>query len=102
MSKPKSIWWGYVKNMIRKYPDNVSPDEYRAASAAIAETESKPTGKIRMKIVRMVLMKGSHTIDGAAMACYVSPMTAKTYHRDFIRLVGKHFSCKTLLSEHSE
>lgn len=97
MSKPKYQWWGYAKSMIRRYPNKVNPDESRAVSAAILETQAMPTGAVRMEVVKLVLMNGTHDIEGAAIACNVSPMTARYYHTDFIRAVGKHFSCRSLI-----
>ena len=97
MSSPKYDWWGYAKSMIRRYPNRVTPDEKRAVEAAIVETQSMRTGTVRMDIVRKVLFSGTHNLDGAAIACNVSYRTARNYHTDFIRTVGKHFSCRSLI-----
>lgn len=97
MSSPKYDWWGYAKSMIRRYPNKVNPDEKRAVEAAIMETQSMRTGAARMDIVRKVLFNGTHDIEGAAIACNVSYWTARNYHTDFIRAVGKHFSCRSLI-----
>lgn len=83
--------------MIRRYPDRVTPDECAAVEAAIKETQMLPSGKTRLDIIQMVLMKGTHSIQGAALKAYCSEKTAKVYHADFIRSVGKHFSCQTLI-----
>lgn len=90
-------WWGYVKHMIRRYPHLVNEDERRAVELAIQETEELTAGADRLKVVRLVLWKGSHTIAGAAMQIPCSERTAQRYHADFIRAVGKHFRCDTLL-----
>lgn len=97
MSKPRYQWWGYAKSMVRRYPNKVNPDEHRAVNAAIEETLEMPTGEDRMRVVKMVLMKRTHDIEGAAMVCNVAPVTARYYHTDFIRAVGKHFSCESLI-----
>ena len=97
MSTPKYTWWGYAKSMVRRYPDKVNEDEKRAVECAIEETQKLKTGARRMRIIQMVLMSGSHSLLGAATACYVSYRTAANYHADFIRLVGKNFKCESLL-----
>lgn len=97
MSKPKYQWWEYAKSMVRRYPDRVNEAEKMAVQSAIEETKLLPTGKTRMDIVEMVLLRGSHTVADAAHVCCVSPIMAKAYHADFIRSVGKHFSCRSLI-----
>ena len=99
MSRPRYQWWGYAKSMIRRYPDKVTPEEYRAVQAAIQETQLLRNGDVRMDIVEKVLMRRSHSIQGAALKNFISESTAKGYHIDFIRLVGKHFSCKSLIPQ---
>lgn len=96
MSEPKYKWWEYAKSVVRRYPERVNENEKRAVQAAIHETQLLPEGKTRMNIVEMVLMRGSHTVADAARVCCVSPITAKDYHGDFIRLVGKNFKCDSL------
>lgn len=99
MIKTKYQWWGYAKSMIRRYPDKVTPDERAAVEAAIKETQQLRNSEMRMEIVESVLMRGSHTIEGAALKSYTSYATAKVYHADFIRSVGKHFSCRSLIPQ---
>ena len=97
MSVPRYGWWGYAKHMIRRWPDRVNENEYAAIAAAIAETERMRTGADRLRVVGMVLMDGSHTLAGAALQIPVSERTAQRYHADFIRAVGRHFSCRGLM-----
>ena len=99
VSRPRYQWWGYAKSMIRRYPNKVTPEEYRAVQAAIQETRLLRNGGIRMDIAECVLMKGSHSIEGAARKNYVSESTARIYHTEFIRLVGKNFKCESLLPQ---
>ena len=82
--------------MVRRWPDRVNENEYAAVAAAIAETERMSAGADRMKIATMVLLKGSHTLAGAALNIPCSERTAQRYHADFIRAVGKHFRCDGL------
>lgn len=82
--------------MISRYPDKVNEDEKRAVETAIENTLGMKTGDLRMKIVELVLMKGTHTIAGAALKCYCSERTAYNYHSEFIEEVGKNFKCDGL------
>ena len=97
MSRPKYGWWGYAKHMIRRYPDQTNENETKAVAKAIAETERMYAGNDRLKIAKLVLMDGSHTLAGAALQIPVSERTAQRYHADFIRCVGKHFRCDSLM-----
>lgn len=91
MSKPRYGWWGYVKWMIRGYKNGalLTKAEIEAVRAAVAETEQLADGAERMKLVDMVLWKRTHTIQGAAMAIFVSDRTAQEWHRQFVRLVAQ-------------
>ena len=62
--------------------------ELDAVEKAISKTRLLRSGSDRLKVIDLVLWKGSHKIDGAAMQLHISEDTAKLYHRDFIRLVG--------------
>lgn len=53
MSKPRYGWWGYVKDMIRRYPDDVNQNEMDAVEAPIAATEQMPNGQARIKVIDM-------------------------------------------------
>ena len=99
MSQPRYGWWGYAKHMIRRYPDRVNENERAAVAAAIAETGRMYAASDRLKIAKLVLQDGSHTLAGAAMQIPVSERTAQRYHADFIRAVGRHFRCEGLLQE---
>lgn len=96
MSSPKYDWWSYAKHMIRRYPDRVNENEYAAVAAAIAETERRKGGADRLRVAQMVLIEGSHTLEGAALQIPCSQRTAQRYHADFIRAVGRHFRCDGL------
>ena len=89
-------WWSYIKHMARRYPDRVNENERAAVAAAIAETERMKNGADRMKIVTMVLLEDSHTLEGAAQTIPCSEHTAQRWHADFIRAVAKHFKCDGL------
>lgn len=91
MSKPRYGWWPYAKWMIRSYNGGglMTKDERAAVEAAVKETEQLADGGERLRLIDLVLWKRTHTLQGAALACYVSERTAQEWHRQFIRLVGQ-------------
>ena len=91
MSKPRYGWWPYAKWMIRSYKGGglMTKDERAAVEAAISDTEQLIDGSERLRLIDLVLWKRTHTLQGAALACYVSERTAQEWHRQFIRLVGQ-------------
>lgn len=99
MSKPRFGWWSYVKDMIRRYPDRTNDDETKAVAVAIEDTERLLDGDDRMKLIRMVFLKKTHTLQGAALNVPCSYETAKIWTQQFIRLVAKSFSCGSLLKD---
>lgn len=62
--------------------------EYEAVHKAIEQTKRLKNGEIRLAVIDMVLWKGTHNVDGAAMKLYICEKTARQYHGDFIRQVG--------------
>lgn len=96
MSRPKAKWWGYVKSMVRRYPDEVNENERRAVERAMEETRRLPSGGDRIKMVEMIFFKNTHTIDGVALQLHYSPETVQNWHAEFLRLVGENFSCNGL------
>lgn len=104
MSKPKHYWWGYVKGMIRNYPSLVKKyggqpasilttegREYNAVMRAVADTERCCNGMERLKIIRMVLWEGNHTLAGAALMIPCHEDTAKAWHGEFIKTVAFYY-----------
>lgn len=91
MSTPRYGWWAYAKWMIRSYKGGglMTKAERAAVADAIAETERLADGVERLRLIDLVLWKRTHTLQGAAMAVYVSERTAQEWHRQFIRLVGQ-------------
>lgn len=97
MSKPRYDWWGYVKGMLRRYPNRVNENERKAIELAIEHTKTLETGKDRMAVIEMVYFKKTHTLVGASMKVNCSERTAQRYHGDFIRTVASNYSCDHLL-----
>ena len=96
MSHPRYDWWGYAKSMIKRYPDKNTENERQAVDRAIAQTKEMENGSDRMAVVRMVLIKKTHTIAGAALQIHCCERNAQQWHADFIRLVAKEFECHGL------
>lgn len=88
-----------MKDMIRRYPDETNDDESRAVSAAVEDTKRLLDGDDRMRVIRMVFFKKTHTLQGAALNVPCSYETAKRWTQQFIRLVAKSFECCGLLKD---
>lgn len=69
----------------------VKQREHRAVQIAVEATMKYKTGKERLKLIDLVFWKRSHTLAGAAYACYVSYRTALRWHGEFIRLVAYYY-----------
>lgn len=99
MSSPRYGWWPYVKDMIRRYPEHTTEDETKAVLTAIEDTERLIDGDDRLQVIRMVFLKKTHTLQGAAINVPCSYETAKRWTQQFIRLVAKSFECCGLLKD---
>lgn len=104
MSRPRYGWWGYVKSMVRLYPERrgqaltgTALREFEAVRAAIEQTERTSNGANRLKVIELVFWKRTHYISGAALQVPCSEKTAKRYHADFIKAVAQNFRCDSLL-----
>lgn len=98
MSSPRYDWWGYVKAIIRRYPELKGRDvsgialrEKEAVEAAIAATERMQNGRERLEVVDMVFWKKTHTLSGAALMVPCHYETARHWHSDFIKEVARKF-----------
>ena len=70
MSRARNLWWGYVRNILREYPQ-VTAEEHRAVSAAIQTTRSRRDGGERMRVVRMTPVSYTHLDYGYyAVVCH--------------------------------
>lgn len=75
---------------IRELP-GTKQREYEAVRKAIETTERMRTGAQRLRIIRLVLLEGSHTLQGAAMSIHIGYDQAQTYHEEFIYLVARYY-----------
>ena len=95
MAKKKAeyIGWGYIKDVIREYGDTTSrlkPFQCQAVKQAVDDTKSLDDGTERLNLINLVFWKQTHTLAGAALECHVSYETAVSWHRDFIKAVGRN------------
>lgn len=72
---------------IRELPDN-RQREYEAVRSAIEVTQRYHNGADRLKVVELVLLRGSRNLEGAAMEIPCAYITARRYHWEFINLVA--------------
>lgn len=98
MSKTRYIWWGYVKNMIRRYPARKDRPcagndlrEREAVERAVRQTMRLDNGQDRLRVVELVFWQQTHTLEGAAMMVPCSERTARRWHTEFIRLVAREY-----------
>ena len=96
MSKPRYIWWGYVKALIRAAGNPRSRKYGYLSEAEIAAFQSvwESTDQERQKLAAMVLIRQSHTIPGAALKLHISERTAQRWHAEFICAVAQRLGLK--------
>lgn len=63
--------------------------EYQAVADALAALESRPGGRERLKLIRMVYWRRTHTLAGAAYKLHISEITARRWNREIILLVAE-------------
>ena len=96
MSKPRYIWWGYVKALIRAAGNPRSRKYGYLSEAEIAAFQSvwESTDQERQKLATMVLIRQSHTIPGAALKLHISERNAQRWHAEFICAVAQRLGLK--------
>jgi len=98
MNKYHYPWWGHVKAIIQAYPGQMggrylSPVEtmnYEAVKAAIEDTQRMENGKARMKVIQLVHLNRTHTVEGAALTVPCSERTAANWQRQFFEMVARN------------
>ena len=96
MSKPRYIWWGYVKALIRAAGNPRSRKYSYLSEAEIAAFQSvwESIDQERQKLAAMVMIRQSHTIPGAALKLHISERTAQRWHAEFICAVAQRLGLK--------
>lgn len=89
-------WWGYIRDLIQKYPGTEGKDlsgvavkGRDAVKSAIEATERMNGGEDRMKLIRMVHFDRTHTLEGAAQKIPCNRSTAARWQRKFFEDVAR-------------
>ena len=97
MSRPRYPWLGYIREILRRYPEHTTEAETAAVTSAIAQTEQMPEGQRRLSMIGMVFFRKTHTLHGAALEVSCSYATAKRWQQAFIQEVARNFKCDSLI-----
>ena len=65
--------------------------EYNAVRQAIEYTAKLKSGTERNALIDMVFFKKSHSLEGAAIALFISYSTAKKWHKEFVLAVADFY-----------
>jgi hypothetical protein len=80
-----------VENIaVRELPTN-EQREFEAVRRAVEATEKYKNGMDRLRVIKLIYWDNTHTVRGAALAVPVAYITAKGWHREFLRLVGAFY-----------
>lgn len=97
MSRPKYYWFGFIKTLLRRYPEQLESDFSVMSASAIAaidqtlaETGSLPDGAERIELINLLYFKNIYTLEGAALKLHVSERTAQYWNSQFIYRVAWH------------
>lgn len=75
---------------LRQFPDVDDQKDFDAVSKAIEMTQLKPNGQDRLRLIELMYWsKKNLTAKSASVHIPVEYITAKRWHGDFVRLVGK-------------
>lgn len=110
MSKPRYRWWGYVRAILRAYPEldarfasdcerllrkprhrlTQEQREYIAVRRAIEQTEMQDAGKEHMRFIAALYFgEAPRRIDRTYQRHHISEATAWRWHREFVRRVAR-------------
>ena len=79
---------------LRQLPEDDQKD-FDAVSRAIEETELMADGRLHVDLISMVYWSRRNLrLKDAAVKLNISEQTAKLWHRDFVRLVGRYRGLK--------
>ena len=98
VSKPRYPWWGYIREILKRYPNNLTKNEIDAVEKAIEQTRQRPDSQQRIRLIESVFFKGTHTLAGAAQLIPCDYGTAKRWQQQFIQTVAENFECTGLVN----
>ena len=98
MKKQYYPWWGYVKHIVRKYPDirdkkdlkGVEERERDAVLNAIDTAWGSDQGSTQMMAIGMMHFHRTHTLTGAAQEIGCDRATVARWQRKFFEGVAKN------------
>ena len=73
--------------------------EYDAVTMAIEKTRMMPSGDERIQLISLAYWEKSIKLEDAAFRLHIHAQTAKNWHGDFVRLVGKNMGWMDGLDE---
>lgn len=80
---------------LRQLPED-DQKVYDAVSKAVEGIHLRPDGPSRLKLIELMYWsKHRFTVKSAALALHISEPTAKRWHGDFVRLVGRCYGFKS-------
>lgn len=93
-------WWGYVRYIVRQYPEREKIQQNReltraeakgcsAVQSAIDYTERMECGGLRLKVIKMIHWDRTHTLEGAALSIPCGRRTAAYWQREFFEEVAR-------------
>lgn len=97
MNKRHYKWWGYIKAVVREYPEyrsselsGVESREHEAVKKAVDKTLMMDGGADRLKVISMVHWERTRTLEGAALAIPCEKTTAYRWQRKFFEEVARN------------
>lgn len=97
MGKRHYDWWGYIKSLVRKYPENRSSElsgvalrNHEAVKKAVDTAMAMDGGANRLKVISMVHWERTRTLEGAALAVPCDERTAYRWQRSFFEEVARN------------
>lgn len=87
MSKPREAWYVYIKNILRRYPENKHAEENRAVSKALEQATPDAAA-----IIQNVYIKQRYTLREMSARLYISYPTARRKAARFIESVAKNLN----------
>lgn len=90
MSHPKQAWYPYMKNIARRYPDNLHPEENAAVKAALDAAAPET-----VQLIELSYIKGTKTLRESANLCFLSFSTAKIRTSAFFTDVARNMGLPT-------
>lgn len=79
-----------VENIALKQLSSDDQKAYDAVSRAVEITQLLPDGELKLTLIRYVYWgKNQRKVENVAPLLHISGITAKRWHGDFVRLVGK-------------